>query len=167
NHPEIIADFESSLERLTLITPGLSDIRNAILRLAPESAVSENPLLEKLSNELGADALEKLMNTRHLNTFITIQSNSETEVAKMALAEELAKLEAARGVRTETEDAVQDMAGLVDEGLTWRLGQAADAKNKATKTDLPEGGTEDEDRENMSKYLQNLIDGQVWVKKKQ
>ncbi|MFT6695401.1 MAG: hypothetical protein ACJAXU_000897, partial [Paracoccaceae bacterium] len=35
------------------------------------------------------------------------------------------------------------------------------------KTDLPEGGTEDEDRENMSKYLQNLIDGQVWVKKKQ
>ncbi|MFT4717015.1 MAG: DNA primase [Paracoccaceae bacterium] len=167
NHPEIIADFESSLERLTLITPGLSDIRNAILRLAPESAVSENPLLEKLSNELGADALEKLMNTRQLNTFITIQSNSETEVAKMALAEELAKLEAARGVRTETEDAVQDMAGLVDEGLTWRLGQAADAKNKATKTDLPEGGTEDEDRENMSKYLQNLIDGQVWVKKKQ
>ena len=167
NHPEIVADFESSLERLTLTSPELSEIRDAVLRHAPHCKNPENPLLEKITGELGSPALEKLMNTRHFHTLITIQSNSETEVAKMALAEELAKLEAARGVRVETDEAAEDMAGLVDEGLTWRLQQAAEAKYKATKTDLPEGGTEDEDRENMSKYLQNLIDGQVWVKKKQ
>lgn len=166
NHPEIVADFESSLERLALTTPGLSNIRDAILRHAPDCKTPENPLLEKLNGELGTNTLEKLMGIRHFHTLITIQKGGETEVAKMALAEELAKLEAARGVHAETDDAMLDMSGLVDEGLTWRLGQAAEARNKATKTDLPEGGTEDEDRENMSKYLQNLIDSQVWVKKK-
>ncbi|NOX74682.1 MAG: DNA primase [Alphaproteobacteria bacterium] len=167
NHPEIVAAFETPLERLHFTTAGYSPLRDAILRHAPDCENVQSRMLRKLDQELGPDALEKLMSTRHLQTLTTIQTDSESEVAKMALAEELAKLEATRGARTETDEAMQDMTGLVDEGLTWRLQQATDARHKATRTNLPEGGTEDEDRENMSKYLQNLIDGQVWVKKKQ
>jgi DNA primase len=44
----------------------------------------------------------------------------------------MANLEAARGARREIEDAVEDIAGLVDEGLTWRLSQANDARFSAS-----------------------------------
>jgi DNA primase len=167
NHPEVVADFETPLERLHFTSAGYAILRDAILRHAPDCENGLNQMPEKLATDIGPDALEKLMNTRHLRTLTTIQSNSGPEIAKMALAEELAKLEATRGVLSETDEAAQDMAGLVDEGLTWRLQQATDAKYKATRTNLPEGSNEDEDREKLSKYLQNLIDGQVWVKKKQ
>jgi len=80
------------------------------------------------------------------------------------VAEALAKLTARRGALREIEDAMEDMTGLVDEGLTWRLGQAAQARNRADKSNL-EDADMGEDRAALSKHLQNLIDGQVWVKK--
>jgi DNA primase len=59
-------------------------------------------------------------------------------MAAMCVAEELAKLTARRGARREIEEALRDVEGLVDEGLTWRLGQAADAVNMSSQ-----GGRED------------------------
>ena len=47
---------------------------------------------------------------------------------RLCLAEELAKLDARRGARREIEEAMEDMDGLPDEGLTWRLSQAAEAR---------------------------------------
>ena len=82
------------------------------------------------------------------------------------MSEELARQAALAGSAAEIREAMADMAGLVDEGLTWRLGQAAEARDRALKSALPEGGTEAEDRTAMSGYLQSLIDNQVWVKKK-
>jgi DNA primase len=84
----------------------------------------------------------------------------------MAVAEELAKLEASRGSAAEISEAMIDMTGLVDEGLTWRLGKAAEARNKANRSSIKDGGSEAGEAEILSKHLQNLIDGQVWVKKK-
>ena len=45
----------------------------------------------------------------------------------MAVAEEFAKLTARRGARREVDDAMRDIEGLADEGLTWRLTQIAEA----------------------------------------
>ena len=48
--------------------------------------------------------------------------------------EELTKLEAKRGVAREIRDAEADMGALPDEGVTWRLGQAAEARNNALRS---------------------------------
>lgn len=110
--------------------------------------------------------LENLHALRHLKVSPLLARRVDEDMAARALAEELAKLETVRGARSEISEAMVDMTGLVDEGLTWRLQQAAEAKNRALRTTLPEGGTEAEDRESLSAFLQNLIDDQVWVKKK-
>ena len=52
-------------------------------------------------------------------------------MAEMSVAEELAKLTARRGAARELNEALQDVEGLVDEGLTWRLSQAAEALEKS------------------------------------
>lgn len=50
---------------------------------------------------------------------------------------EFAKLEAHWGAEQELREAVEDIEGLADEGLTWRVSQAARAKLDAEKG--PEG----------------------------
>jgi DNA primase len=61
---------------------------------------------------------------------------------------------------------MEDMTGLADEGLTWRLTKAAEALHSAQRTTLEDSSDMGEDRAALSKHLQNLIDAQVWVKKK-
>ena len=53
----------------------------------------------------------------------------------MTLAEELAKLRAQSGLSAEIADAVEDLRHGEDEALTWRLGQAAEAANKAMRSE--------------------------------
>jgi len=166
NHPEIVIDFESALERLGFTTANYGSIRDAILHEAPLCQGDANVLLANVENIVGAQTLEKLSAHRHLRAVKTIRKDTSNEVARTALAEELAKLEAERGARSEIEDAMQDIAGLVDEGLTWRLSQATDAQHKAARSSLETGGKDREDHKKLSKDLQNLIDGEVWVKKK-
>jgi DNA primase len=55
---------------------------------------------------------------------------------------------------------------LADEGLTWRVQQASEARSKATKANVNPKGESSEDRENLSQHLQKLLDDQIWVKKK-
>ena len=50
-----------------------------------------------------------------------------------AVEEALARLQADRGHRVELAEAVEDLSGLVDEGLTWRLSKAAEAKVSASR----------------------------------
>ncbi len=165
-YPAIVADFDTALEKLHFAAHEHDRIRDLLLDHAPEHRNDPQMLQKKISAELGAQTLEKLLSLRHVRINPAIRKRVDIETARMALAEELAKLEANRGSAQEVSDAMQDIAGLVDEGLTWRLGQAAEARDRASRSSLPEGGTEAEDRENLSRYLQNLIDSQVWVKKK-
>ena len=55
---------------------------------------------------------------------------------------------------------------MVDEGLTWRLKQAALAKGKATRAIQEEATGAGEDTNAMKKQLQNMLDNEIWVKKK-
>jgi DNA primase len=84
----------------------------------------------------------------------------------MCVAEGLAKLEARRGARQEIEDAMEDMTGLADEGLTWRLTKAAEALQGPQRSSLEDASDMGEDRSALSRHLQNLIDAQIWIKNK-
>jgi len=166
SYPAIIPALESALERTRFSHPMRARLADMILTFGRDfnQTIALNT---KLTAELGEAPLETLLANAHVRIAPGLNRPFADEDALRAVSEELAKLESARGISTEITDAMEDITGEADEGLTWRLSQAAEARNKATRSSLPEGGTESEDRENMSQYLQNLIDGEVWVKKKQ
>ena len=158
-HPALITRFESALERMDMMGDGHSLIRNLLLTHA--DAVN---LREELENAAPA-AVDALFSQPHVQIAPPVRNAHDQDLATLCLAEELAKLDARRGARREIEDAVEDLSGVADEGLTWRLTQAADARHRAEKPDRADSSDLGEDRAALSKHLQNLIDGQVWIKK--
>ncbi len=118
-NPQVVAGFESDLEQMDCQGPGHLALRDAIL------AHQGPDLRAALAADLGEGPLEKLFAQRHLALTPAIRRPGDPEVARMCLAEEFAKLNARRGHAREIEEAVEDMAGLADEGLTWRLARSA------------------------------------------
>lgn len=158
-HPTLIHRFESALERLDLTGEDHETLRQMIL------AGADWPDLHHRIAQSAPAALDALLSRPHVAIAPPVRNRDDDRLAALCLAEELAKLEARRGARREIEDAMEDMDGLPDEGLTWRLSQAAEARHRSEK-----GGTKDssdlgEDRTALSRHLQSLIDSQVWVKK--
>ncbi len=138
--PEVIPEFETSLERLQCADPDLAGLRDMVLRhgiSAPER------LREEIDWSLGPHALENLFALRHVAIIPCLRKPGDTELASMTLAEELAKLETLRGLDAELAEAEEDLHGLADEALTWRLRQAAEAKNKAVRSENEDKATYD------------------------
>jgi DNA primase len=77
------------------------------------------------------EALDALMARPHVQIAPPVRNRADAELAEFCVAEALANLQAARGAAREIEEAMEDIAGLVDEGLTWRLSQANDARFSA------------------------------------
>jgi DNA primase len=162
-HSDILHDFETRVETMHFDNDGHKAIHRSILHhmLHPTS-----DLLAAVSAGFPDGSVEKLMLAPHVRIVPAIRKSEDKELARQALIEELDKLDAERGMQQELADAVHDMESFADEGLTWRLSQASAAKANALKSELDEAQEVGEDRQEMSKHLQNLIDGEVWVKKK-
>ena len=129
--PEIIEKFESGLEGMTCLDATHRSLRDVMLRFAHEGP---EVLREKISTALGEDTLENLLSQRHVAITPCIRKPGDTEMASLTVAEELAKLEAARGLDAEIAEAVEDLNGVADEGVTWRLSEAARAADEATRS---------------------------------
>ena len=80
------------------------------------------------------DALEKFKQQRHIAIVPCIRYPGEPEKVALTVAGELAKLNTARGLNAEIAEAVEDLGGLADEGLTWRLTEAVKAAEKAQRS---------------------------------
>ena len=158
-HPALIARFESDLEGLDLPDADLQALTAALLRHAhdPEG------LLPDLEGRL-ALALETLRADPHVRSAPPVRKPEDRDLALLCVAEGLAKIEARRGAAAEIAEAMEDVERLADEGLTWRLSQAAEARNRAERSRLDEGDG-GEDRAALSRHLQSLIDGEIWRKK--
>jgi len=129
--PDVSVDFESGLLSLTCRDPDHAVLRDLILRHGHEGS---EVLREKILNALGPDALDNLMGSRHVAIVPCIRSPGDSDMARMTVAEELAKLSAAKGLDAEIADAMQDLEGVADEGVTWRLSQAAAAADNASRS---------------------------------
>ncbi|MCU9850145.1 DNA primase [Defluviimonas sp. WL0024] len=166
-HPACVARFESQLETVEMRDPGHERLLNALIAAAHEGAAAADSAIirRKIEDTAGPD-LEKLMGLAHVQSAPPVRNAANSELATMCLAEELAKLEARRGAAAEIEDAMEDLTGLVDEGLTWRLSQAAEARHRADRSKLDDTSDMGEDRAALSAQLQRLIDGAAWEKKK-
>jgi DNA primase len=95
-------------------------VRRAVL-----TAAGAANLREAVAAEIGGEALEMLLSERHVAIIPAVRRPGDPDMARACLAEELAKLAARRGHAREIAEAVQDLEGVADEGMTWRLGQAA------------------------------------------
>ncbi len=158
-HPALIHRFESALERLDLTGDDHDMLRQMIL------AGADLPDLHAKIAQSAPAALDALLSRPHVAIAPPVRNTQDDALAALCLAEELAKLEARRGARSEIEDAMEDMDGLPDEGLTWRLTQAAEARHRSEKGGTTDSSDLGEDRSALSRHLQSLIDSQVWVKK--
>lgn len=128
--PVVAPEFETALEQLDSRDPMHRDLQACLLR-----HLGADDLRGLIINDLGETPLEKLFAQNHVAISPAIRRDGEAEVARLCLAEEFAKLTARRGAAREIEDAVEDLNGVADEGLTWRLRQASDALDKAGRGD--------------------------------
>ncbi|MCV2873607.1 DNA primase [Defluviimonas sp. WL0050] len=160
-HPTCIQRFESQLETVEMRDAGHERLRHALLVAAHETG----DLRGNIAANVGPD-LEKLMGLAHVRTAPPVRNADNADLAAMCLAEELAKLEARRGAEAEVAEAMEDLTGLADEGLTWRLSQAAEARHRAGRSKLDDDSDMGEDRAALSAELQRLIDTAAWEKKK-
>jgi DNA primase len=106
------------------------------------------------------------MRRPHVQIAPPVRNRADVDLATLCLAEEMAKLDAHRAARREIEDAVLDLTGLADEGLTWRLSKAAEARHRADHPARDDANDMGEDRAALSNHLQALIDDRVWEKKR-
>ncbi len=128
-HPQILEDFESALERLEMVDIGHRNIRDCLLRFG-----ACDDLSDKIAQIAGPD-YEALFAPQHVQIIPSVRNPGDVEIATTCVAEEMAKLESERGIQLEIDEAVEDISGLVDEKLTWRLKQAAEARNKAVRSE--------------------------------
>ncbi len=126
-HPHLIEAFEPALERIGFSDPGHARMAACLATCGGDDA---ERCREAIRAAGLAGPLEKLEATRHLNVVPALRSGEETS-ARQCLAEEIATLVARSGAAREIEEALQDIDGIEDEALTWRLTQAADALSRA------------------------------------
>ncbi|THH35689.1 DNA primase [Aliishimia ponticola] len=125
--PELAPEFESGLESLQCRSEGQQPIRDAILR----HIEAGEALMSQVEQAVGPERLESFFAQSHLAVVPCIRTPGDPENARMTVVEELAKLQAIRGLEAEIAEAAEDVASEEAEALTWRLRQAADAMARA------------------------------------
>jgi len=130
--PEVIIEFEAGIEAMVCADPSHARLRDLILRHATDTPAT---LAATISGQLGGEALENLTSLRHVAISPCIRNPGDVEIARMTLGEELSKLESRRGLSAEIAEAAEELSGVADEAMTWRLGQAAEARNKAERSE--------------------------------
>ena len=135
--PELIETFEEGLEVMRCTDPEHARLRDLLLRYGHEGA---EVLHQEISTSLGWETLENMKAQRHVAITPCIRKPGNIEMTRMTVAEELAKLDAARGLDAEIAEAVEDLSGPADEGVTWRLSEAARAADMASRSLQEESG---------------------------
>ncbi len=104
----------------------------AVARCSVAFANSPDPKAD-IEAALGAEAVETLLRHPHVAITPAVRHPGDADLARLTLAEELAKMKTESGLVAEVAEAAEDLMGLADEAVTWRLGQAAQARNNALR----------------------------------
>ncbi len=130
-NPQVVVQFEHQLEDMDCHDPDYSAIRQAILRHAIDDP---DNLKDHIVDTLGPEPLENLLSLRHVAVIPCVFKPGDVEKAEMTLAEELAKIKALRGLDAEIAEAKEELSELADEALTYRLAQAAEERNRTSRS---------------------------------
>ncbi len=130
-NPQVVVQFEAQLEDMDCHDPDHAALRHTILRHAIDDP---DNLKDHIVETLGPEPLENLMGLRHVAVIPCVFKPGDVEKAEMTLAEELAKIKALRGLDAEIAEATEELSDLADESLTYRVGQAAEERNRASRS---------------------------------
>ena len=130
--PQIISSFLDDLVMLDLDHADHQAILRLLVTHVPADEVAARDLI---SQNLGQEALETLFAQGHLNVVPALRKVGDLEIARLTLQEELAKMATDRGLRAELDEFSAISADELDDVMFYRLGQAADARNRATRPD--------------------------------
>ena len=130
--PRVVIQFESDLERLECRDTDHEMLRDLILRFAVDAP---DDLQDRIVDAMGQETLENFLGQHHLRVSPCVRRPGDMELAEMTMAEELAKLSALRGLTAELAEATEEIAELDDEAVTWRVAQAAEERNRATRSE--------------------------------
>lgn len=125
--PDVAAEFEGQLERMPCHDPDHALLRDVILR----NIGAENDMRFRAEDAIGPETLETMLSARHVAVVPCIRTPGNPEMARMTVAEELAKLDALHGWHVELAEAQEDLEDQADEALTWRLAEAAKVRAQA------------------------------------
>ena len=130
-NPKVVVQFEHQLEEMECHDPDHAALREAILRHAIDDP---DNLQDHIIAAMGPHALENLLSLRHVAVIPCVFKPGDVEKAEMTLAEELAKIKALRGLDAEIAEAAEELSDLADEALTYRLAQAAEERNRTSRS---------------------------------
>lgn len=134
--PTVIPEFEAQLDRMECRAPEHAAMRDLLLDHAAGAVAADgsDPLRDAIKQRLGDNALENLLSLPHVAITPPVRCPGDADKARMTVAEELAKIDALRGLDAEVAEAEEDVTGLADEAMTWRLHQAAEMRNRALRS---------------------------------
>ncbi|MDU8929998.1 DNA primase [Alisedimentitalea sp. MJ-SS2] len=127
-HPKLAAEFEGDLYALEVSEPAYTALRDTVLNLA---SARDDKEIETFLAQIDPAHVEKLMAQSHLAVVPALKRPDDGELARQTVLEELTKYKARLARRAEVQEAEADIGEVADEALTWRLHQAAEARNRA------------------------------------
>jgi len=161
-HPALLMAFDDRLLALETRRPDLQELQRALLRV---SHVATPPTVEDLQSQLG-DVLTRHHALPYLQTLPLRRARADQDEAKRFLEHEFRVMRATQGGQREVREAMEQIAHLADEGLTWRLEQAKAEREKAIRIAFPDTTDDSENAPKDGKsVLDHLITQEVWVKK--
>lgn len=131
-NPTLLREFEAQIETMACAEQDHALIRDTLLREAHRDGPDD--LETRISQAMGPGGLETLFALPHVAITPALRRVGDEEAARLTVAEELAKLKAQRGLTEEIAEAIEEMSGVADEAVTWRLGQATEARNRALRS---------------------------------
>ena len=99
-NPTIIEEFEPRIEKLSCVTTEHAQLRDLLLR---HSHAGAETLWAQIADAMGEDAVEKLCARPHVALVPAVRRADDEEMARQTVAEELAKLDAEQGLKTENQ----------------------------------------------------------------
>ena len=137
--PELIEEVEPQLERMECSDTDHDAIRGALLGLH-----GDDDARAVVAARVGEDALENLMRIPHVTICPAVRRPGDLEQARLTVTEAFGKLAALRGLHAEIAEAEEELSGVADEAVTWRLRQAAEARNRALRSQQEDKATYDQ-----------------------
>ncbi len=131
-NPEQIEEFIIQLESLHSIYEEHRNIIRMLLIIGGDHTSEQ--LIELLAQEVGIQAVNKLFSHPTVKIAPSVRK-PDPELAQRCLNEEFAKLKAKSGHGVAISEEMDILFDADDEKLTWRLRQAAEARNKAIKAE--------------------------------
>lgn len=172
NHPSVLAEVEAELEAVRFLCPDLESLRRCILQVAENtlhaSDITEDPTIFRadVARLHGSDPADTLMAVGQVRDNPHLRQSAPIAAALSVIREEMTKHRAALGAEAERLEAETEITGVADEGLTWRLQQAAAAREDTMRSSARESEGGEEDTAALQNALQDMIEKEIWRKRR-